>query len=49
MLNDDNQHDFPDEARALKGPSDHLHIDPLEKKWIYVALGLIGVFVATIL
>lgn len=49
MSDDDNQHDFPDEAHALKGPSDDLHIDPLEKKWIYVALGLIGVFVATIL
>lgn len=49
MSNDDNQHDFPDEAHVLKGSSDHLHIDPLEKKWIYVALGLIGVFVATIL
>ena len=26
-----------------------MHIDPLERKWIYVSLGMVGLFVASII
>ena len=49
MTNDSKKHTLSDDAHDLMSLPSQLHVDPLEKKWIYVALGLIGVFVAAIL
>lgn len=38
-----------DGVKALSRLPGELHIDPLEKKWIHVALGVIGIIVASIL
>lgn len=49
MTNDPKKHTLSDDAHDLMSLGGQLHVDPLEKKWIFVALGLIGVFVAAIL
>lgn len=50
MQNEPNQkHRLADEARELLALPSQLHVDPLEKKWIYVAFSLIGVFILAIL
>lgn len=49
MTNDPKKHNLSDDAHHLMSLPSQLHVDPLEKKWIFVALGLIGVFVAAIL
>jgi cytochrome c oxidase subunit 2 len=50
MQNDsDQKHTLSDDARDLMALPGELHIDPLEKRWILVAFGLIGVFIAAIL
>lgn len=37
------------ELRELRDLPARLHVDPLEKRWIYVALAMVGTFVAAIL
>ena len=49
MTNDPKKHTLSDDAHDLMSLGGQLHVDPLETKWIFVALGLIGVFVAAIL
>lgn len=50
MQNDpEHKHTLSDDARDLMALPGQLHIDPLERKWIFVALGLIGVFLIAIL
>ena len=49
MTNEPKKHTLSDDAHDLMSLPGQLHVDPLERKWIYVALGLIGVFVAAIL
>jgi hypothetical protein len=48
--NDPNQeHKLADDARELMALPSQLHIDPLERKWIFVAMGIIGLFIIAIL
>lgn len=50
MSNEPNQqHKLAEEARELLKLPGQIHIDPLEKKWIYVASSLVGVFILAIL
>jgi cytochrome c oxidase subunit 2 len=49
MTNDPKKHTLSDDAHDLMSLPGQLHVDPLEKKWIFVAFCLIGVFVAAIL
>ena len=50
MSNYPNQkHKLADDARDLMALPGQVHVDALEKKWIFVAFGLIGVFVTAIL
>ena len=49
MTNEPKKHTLSDDAHDLMSLPGQMHVDPLEKKWIYVALSLIGVFVAAIL
>ncbi len=49
MSNDSKKHTLSDDAHDLMALPGRLHVDALEKRWIFVALGLIGVFVAVIL
>lgn len=50
MQNDsDQKHTLSDDARDLMALPGELHIDPLEKRWIFIAFALIGIFIAAIL
>ncbi len=50
MSNDPNQkRKLADDARDLMALPREVHVDALEKKWIFVALGLMGLFVTIIL
>jgi cytochrome c oxidase subunit 2 len=50
MSNDPNLKDkLAEDARDLLALPGELHVDPLEKKWLFVSLGLIGIFVLAIL
>ncbi len=40
---------FAEEAREIMALPGQIHIDPLERKWLYVALGLVGLFILAIL
>lgn len=44
----ENQAKLADQARSLRDLPGALHIDPLEKKWIYVAFATIAVFLGAI-